>query len=602
MPFTVAPTPLQIQQAIDHQEAKKREEEESTASAFHAKLTRLGGRKQLDEELSSISSYSGDGEDSVSSVGSDSSGGASSGTEISRARLVAEIRRAHHDTPFIAGGKVLYAPRRPHTRGSRNLTNMELDAMPLVTGARESVEHGTSLSSPRKQPHPSWQPHIDSGQVTQSDGRGEKCVSMHKHHHRHHHHHHHHNNKAHRQSLGRPKTLKECMLSHETDVNVLLEAYRAENLKFPPSWKKEADEAVATAQQVAILKAEKSAERAERDAQIEREANLRAHGSHHNVYKTEAHGKPPSKHRGLQNLVNQAKKSMNNAMLSKFSSMSYKKVLSLQIRKRSTEQRFQEKMLRKACDNETDTHKQSVLSKRRENARKAQLSKRRAKEIQEFIRRKRPSTSFSKPIVQPGFVQRSRAMQRPQTCAPGKRPCDRDLISDKSSTLIPRPPTSTTGSYRKNTARGRGSGRSWTNRSASAMGHFHRNCSISPRDILSSTQERCHVSAKFDERWLGHSRAPRSSGKWSRPQTAGAPVSLAHTGRNVPRAKSGVPSVEASLSVSQIKVFEKNLSDMQEERAKTNINRFKSGATKRVGRMRMRRMRRLFTESSSSRV
>ena len=256
VPFTVAPTPLQIQAAIDHQEAKRREKENSMSTAFHMKASRLGGRREVEDDASSQSSYSNDGEESVSSVGSGSTGGASSGTERSRNRLVTQLRRAHHDTPFMAGGRVFYAPRRPHTRGSRNLTGMELEVMPLVTGARESVEHATSLESPRRAAHPSWTPHVElephptfgkkyhghhlhvhhhegghgghkSGKDPGEDDDDPHAHKHHHHHHKHHHHHHHHGKGGHKR--GRPKTLKECILSHETDVKVLSEAYRAAN-------------------------------------------------------------------------------------------------------------------------------------------------------------------------------------------------------------------------------------------------------------------------------------------------------------------------------------------------------------------------------------
>jgi hypothetical protein len=77
-----------------------------------------------------------------------------------------------------------YAPRRPHTKGSRALTAMELDATPLVTGARDSVEHATSLSSPRRKPHPSWEPHVE---LEAHPTFGNKYHGHHLHVHHHHH-------------------------------------------------------------------------------------------------------------------------------------------------------------------------------------------------------------------------------------------------------------------------------------------------------------------------------------------------------------------------------------------------------------------------------
>ena len=444
VPFTVAPTPLQIQAAIDHQEAKRREKENSMSTAFHMKASRLGGRREVEDDASSQSSYSNDGEESVSSVGSGSTGGASSGTERSRNRLVTQLRRAHHDTPFMAGGRVFYAPRRPHTRGSRNLTGMELEVMPLVTGARESVEHATSLESPRRAAHPSWTPHVElephptfgkkyhghhlhvhhhegghgghkSGKDPGEDDDDPHAHKHHHHHHKHHHHHHHHGKGGHKR--GRPKTLKECILSHETDVKVLSEAYRAEAMKFPPSWKQAADEAAAAAQQVIVHKTETKAPVVEVQ---------RAHGSHHNVYATEAHGKPPGTHRNLQNLVIQAKKSANNKTLARFKARSYKKVLALQIQKQSAAQLAERKRMNRKCQDLTAKHAELIVMGRRSQARRDQQSRQTARELQEFLREgRRPTTSFSKPIVQPGFPSAQkrggsgRGMgQRPQTTTP----------------------------------------------------------------------------------------------------------------------------------------------------------------------------------------
>jgi hypothetical protein len=622
VPFTVAPTPLQIQAAIDHQEAKRREKENSMSTAFHMKASRLGGRREVEDDASSQSSYSNDGEESVSSVGSGSTGGASSGTERSRNRLVTQLRRAHHDTPFMAGGRVFYAPRRPHTRGSRNLTGMELEVMPLVTGARESVEHATSLESPRRAAHPSWTPHVElephptfgkkyhghhlhvhhhegghgghkSGKDPGEDDDDPHAHKHHHHHHKHHHHHHHHGKGGHKR--GRPKTLKECILSHETDVKVLSEAYRAEAMKFPPSWKQAADEAAAAAQQVIVHKTETKAPVVEVQ---------RAHGSHHNVYATEAHGKPPGTHRNLQNLVIQAKKSANNKTLARFKARSYKKVLALQIQKQSAAQLAERKRMNRKCQDLTAKHAELIVMGRRSQARRDQQSRQTARELQEFLREgRRPTTSFSKPIVQPGFPSAQkrggsgRGMgQRPQTTTPGQRrsvPAKASKTSQASSTLIPQPPKRRPGSSVAN------GGRSWRSspRASSAMGYstgYSGTCSISPRDVLNSTREVCRVSSGFNARWLKTSGVPDNSRKKrkkkQRPATAAAGGSLSSGGRG----GSNTAAEEVAAVSSDIEKFERNEAARHQDKLESNFFRFRSGASKKVRNIKMRKMMKAF--------
>ena len=297
------------------------------------------------------------------------------------------IQRAVHATPFCAGGKVMYAPRRPHTRGSRALTGMELDVIPLVTGARDSVEHATSLSSPRRKPHPSWEPHV---KLEHHPTFGNKYHGHHLHvnhnqganqphhvahdngtdangHAIHHHHHHRHrsgpgsgsgNGPGGRKNKHRkhPKTLKECILSHETDVAVLLQAYKTEALKFPPSWKEAADRAEKNAQQVVKLTD---------DHVVLEKQEERAHGSHHNIYDLESHGKPASTHRVYQELMTTATKSMRNKPLKQFKSCSYKKVLAINLHQRSVSVIRNRKIIQQACMNETARNAHLVVQGRR---------------------------------------------------------------------------------------------------------------------------------------------------------------------------------------------------------------------------------------------
>ena len=386
MPFTRAPTAVEIQAAQEHASTLKEDEKKQIISAYNNKLSRQGGNSSSNNSNTRrrgrYTDYDDEDCSSVSSSGS-SSGSESCGTEESRERLLTEIQRARHATPFIAGGKVMYAPRRPHTRGSRALTGMELDVVPLVTGARESVEHATSLSSPRRKPHPSWKPHVE---LTRHPTFGNKYHGhhLHVHHHAHgdgwkdqgtkgrggkyddrhdanghiihkHHHHHHRTgggggSKSHGHRMTHPKTLRECILSHETDVSILSQAYKTEQLKFPPSWKEAADKAAKEAQQVQILKDDTP-------PVTNNAAATRAHGSHHNVYAIEAHGKPAAQHRVFQQLVETAQKSMSNQPLKQFSASSYKKMLALNI----YQQKISKQKERQILEQGTTPTKKNVL-------------------------------------------------------------------------------------------------------------------------------------------------------------------------------------------------------------------------------------------------
>ena len=393
---------------------------------------------------------------------------------------------------------------------------------------------------------------------------------------------------------GRPKTLKECILSHETDVKVLSEAYRAEALKFPPSWKEAADAAAAAAQQVVVHKTVKRAPVVE---------VTRAHGSHHNVYATEAHGKPPGNHRNLQNLVLQARKSADNTTLSRFKAQSYKKVLALQIQKQSSALLAQRKRIDRKCQDLTAKHSHLVVMGRRSQARQDQQARQATRELKEFLREgKRPTTSFSKPIVQPGFSSslknkktgsrggsgsRGRElMQRPKTTTPGQRrpiPAKVSETSRAASTLIPQPPK-----RRPGTSVGVG-GRSWrTGRASSAMGYstgYGSTCSISPRDVLNSTRKICRVSSGFNARWLKTSGVPDNSKKNrvknQRPATAAAGSSF--------RVSGSIPDEVAHVS-SEIEKFERKEAARHQDTVESNFFRLRSGASKKIRNIKMRKM------------
>ena len=425
LPFARAPTAAEIESARVHAESLKEEQRTMILSNFHNNNNSQGGRNGDNDDSDEENKF-GDDASSVSSEG-ESSGSESIGTQESRDRLQTEIQRAHHDTPFMAGGQVMYAPRRPHTKGSRALTAMELDAIPLVTGARDSVEHATSLSSPRRKPHPSWEPHVE---LEAHPTFGNKYHGHHLHVHHHHHgdewkeknghpshkkvhkhHHHRHSSHGGGRNSGRrhgharrhPKTLRECILSHETDVSVLFQAYKTEKLNFPPSWKEAAEKAEKEAQQVQVLRDDKKKDES---------------GSHHNVYEIEAHGKPPSTHRVFQELVVTAKKAMNNTTLKHFKANSYKKVLALNLQQRATSSKRAKRRLDNAAEAETAKHAHLVVTGRRSVARQRMMEKLREEEEMERIRPgRRPTTSFSQAVRIPGFsdIQMAAAKRERQT-------------------------------------------------------------------------------------------------------------------------------------------------------------------------------------------
>jgi hypothetical protein len=413
MPFTRAPTAAEIKAAQEHQESLHEHEKNAILRAYEKRKTKNNSDNHNTNPHKRYHEGDDDDVSSVSSSGS-SSGSESIGTEESRERLMDEIQRAKHDTPFIAGGKVMYAPRRPHTRGSRALTGMEMDVIPLVTGARDSVEHATSLSSPRRKPHPSWTPHV---KLTAHPTFGNKYHGhhLHVHHnnhghewkeknkkfddrhdehgkiiHKHHHHRHsqgHHGHHGHKKR--HPKTLRECLLSHETDISVLVQAYKTEQLKFPPSWKEAADKAEKEAQQVEILRDNTPVAKPKEQ---------------HNVYEIEAHGKPPPTHRVLQELVDTARTSMSNQTLRKFKAGSYKKVLALSIHQGTVNKNKQQVMLDNACEKETVEHGLYIQGLNTQAARTKLLKYLYdQKQKERLIPGRRPANSaFSKAVRIPG--------------------------------------------------------------------------------------------------------------------------------------------------------------------------------------------------------
>ena len=423
MPFTRAPTAAEIKAAQDHQDSLHNDEKNAILRAYKNR-----DKKKMNNDNDRSRRYHEGDDDDVSSVSSSgsSSGSESIGTAESRDRLINEIQRAKHDTPFIAGGKVMYAPRRPHTRGSRALTGMEMDVIPLVTGARDSVEHATSLSSPRRKPHPSWTPHV---KLTPHPTFGNKYHGHHLHVHHHHHghdwkeknkkfddrhdengkiihKHHHHRHSSHGNGGGHhhhkrkhPKTLRECLLSHETDVSVLVQAYKTEQLKFPPSWKEAAEKAEKEAQQVKVLRDEKKT--------VEET-------KHHNVYEMEAHGKPPSKHRVYQNLVDTAQRSMKNSALKKFSTGSYKRVLALSINQGKTNSDVKKLALDNACFEGTVEHGLYIQGLNAVAARTRLMKYQREQEEQERLRpgRRPKNSAFSKAVRIPSNFDIQKAKKK----------------------------------------------------------------------------------------------------------------------------------------------------------------------------------------------
>jgi hypothetical protein len=218
------------------------------------------------------------------------------------------------------------------------------------------------------------------------DRHDEHGKIIHKHHHHRHsqgHHGHHGHKKRH------PKTLRECLLSHETDISVLVQAYKTEQLKFPPSWKEAADKAEKEAQQVEILRDNTPVAKPKEQ---------------HNVYEIEAHGKPPPTHRVLQELVDTARTSMSNQTLRKFKAGSYKKVLALSIHQGTVNKNKQQVMLDNACEKETVEHGLYIQGLNTQAARTKLLKYLYdQKQKERLIPGRRPANSaFSKAVRIPG--------------------------------------------------------------------------------------------------------------------------------------------------------------------------------------------------------
>ena len=627
MPFTQAPTPAQIEAARVHAATLKEDEKREIISTYRGRLSCRGGNGNHDDN-----EIDNDNASSVSSSGS-SSGSESLGSVESRERMVAEIRRAQHETPFIAGGKVMYAPRRPHTKGSRALTGMELDIIPLVTGARDSVEHATSLSSPRRKPHPSWEPHVE---LEEHPTFGNKYHGHHLHvHHNHHgndwkekaknrkkvdehghpiHKHHHHRHRSgggghHHQHRKHPKTLKECILSHETDVSVLLQAYKTEALKFPPSWKDAADKAEKNAQQVQILKDQ---------TPVEVQLVERAHGSHHNVYELEAHGKPATKHRVYQELVSTAKKSMQNKMLTQFSASSYKKVLALNLHQRSVSARRQRRVLDQACKDETVRNAHLVVQGRRAQARTRVIEREKEEQKQaRLVPGRRPNTAFSQAVRIPGFsdiqmanikrqkhegfvdghreprvVQTARSA-RSATCRPasttptistsmtggGSKVGGSHWRSSGAQTPVPQRPE------RPQTTRTRSAA---TPRARMSVVLRQRQYDISATDVMKSAKSSHTWNKRLNHRWMNGRHTPAD------PDTSKMKMNKKTTTRSRPATSLGIHErpesrAEALHVATELDEFDKSLRAQSKSRTVNNMFRLRSGASKQVRRIKARK-------------
>ena len=242
-----------------------------------------------------------------------------------------EIKRAFHPNRFTAGGKVIRYPRAPRTRGGRPYTNMELGAIPLVTGAREAPEAGTFMDSPKKAPHPSWEPHVKMevhkthGTAYHSHGYGVKHPKHHKDHghaadqeyalHQvnkggkegeHHHHHHH----KHHEERDIPMSLKECIQNHVMDPVALKNAYLMRKVKVPESWKHKKAEIKHTAE--GILKRAQAIHVHEHKA--------------HNVYTVEEHHaqRPPNGRDRKQAILKLARERSENHPMNELDTMAYR--------------------------------------------------------------------------------------------------------------------------------------------------------------------------------------------------------------------------------------------------------------------------------------
>ena len=92
-------------------------------------------------------------------------------------------------------------------------------------------------------------------------------------------------------------------------------------------------------------------------------SSLPLHGlTDHITDEIEAHGNPPSTHRVFQELVETAKKSMNNATLKHFKANSYKKVLALNLQQRASSSTRAKRRLDNAREAETAKHAQLVVT------------------------------------------------------------------------------------------------------------------------------------------------------------------------------------------------------------------------------------------------
>ena len=308
------------------------------------RLSKLNGGSQEEaqdaEESETEAEARGDDQSSKSSwtgTKTESTNSESSWASLQRR----ELRRAHHNTPFLAGGKVLRHPRSPRTKGARAFLHMELNEIPLVTGAREAPEAGTHMDSPRSAPHPSWDPHIaltkhrTHGDIYHTHGYGVKHPKHHKDHSEHHNHdhgedtheekplpdaaegHHHHHHHKHQAKRNRPMSLRECVKNHVVDKEILKKAYLMRKVKIPDSWREKPVKVAHTAE--GILKR----------AQV---VHVHEHKAH-NAYTVEQHmlKNPKNGRDRKRQLLKSAKEREENVPLQDLNNMAFRHKFATQV-------------------------------------------------------------------------------------------------------------------------------------------------------------------------------------------------------------------------------------------------------------------------------
>lgn len=336
LPFQVAPSAGLIRAVKEEKKiaagSKNDPFDEGNDSDEEVDTLGLNGKSSADkkDDVSSKSSWTGTVTESENSE--------SSWASLQRR----ELRRAHHDTPFIAGGRVYRHPRASRTRGGRPLTRMELETIPLVTGAREAPEPGTFMDSPKRMPHHKWKPHQkmkphrthgtayhnsqfgvahpehhgDHDENPNIRGKDDffyddgESVQGHKHHHHH----------KHQEKRARPPSLRECIQNHILDHKTLREAYLMRKVVVPESWKEK--QAVHKHTAEGILKRAQA-------------VHIHEH-QQHNVYKVEdherkkRHARPKTAH-SARAVLEYAKQREKNVPIVDLDNMAYRHSMATQI-------------------------------------------------------------------------------------------------------------------------------------------------------------------------------------------------------------------------------------------------------------------------------